>query len=52
MVLRRSWLPQPPHPLAQALESDPAVAAFVAECRRMGTSEEDLDVIGFAVDGN
>jgi leucyl-tRNA synthetase len=28
------------HPLARALEGDPAVAAFTAECRRMGTSEE------------
>ena len=28
------------HPLARALEDDPAVAAFTAECRRMGTSEE------------
>ncbi|MFQ8430074.1 leucine--tRNA ligase [Amaricoccus sp. W119] len=33
----------PDHPLARALESDPAVAAFVAECRRMGTSEEELE---------
>ena len=33
----------PEHPLAQALEGDPAVAAFLAECRRLGTSEEDLE---------
>jgi leucyl-tRNA synthetase len=33
----------PDHPLAKALETDPAVAAFVAECRRMGTSEEELE---------
>lgn len=33
----------PDHPLARALESDPDVAAFVAECRRMGTSEEELE---------
>ena len=33
----------PDHPLAKALEGDPAVAAFVAECRRMGTSEEELE---------
>ncbi|MDP1668907.1 leucine--tRNA ligase [Phaeovulum sp.] len=34
----------PDHPLAQALEArDPAVAAFVAECRRIGTSEEALE---------
>jgi leucyl-tRNA synthetase len=33
----------PDHPLAKALESDPAVAAFNAECRRMGTSEEALE---------
>lgn len=31
------------HPLAKALESDPAVAAFNAECRRMGTSEEEIE---------
>jgi leucyl-tRNA synthetase len=31
------------HPLAKALEGDPAVAVFVAECRRMGTSEEELE---------
>jgi leucyl-tRNA synthetase len=33
----------PDHPLARALESDPEVAAFTAECRRMGTSEEELE---------
>ncbi|MCD6071835.1 MAG: leucine--tRNA ligase, partial [Microvirga sp.] len=33
----------PEHPLARALEGDPAVAAFLAECRRMGTSEEELE---------
>ncbi|TPE52062.1 leucine--tRNA ligase [Amaricoccus solimangrovi] len=33
----------PDHPLAKALEGDPEVAAFVAECRRMGTSEEELE---------
>jgi len=33
----------PDHPLAKALESDPAVAAFNAECRRTGTSEEALE---------
>ncbi len=34
----------PDHPLARVLEDrDPAVAAFVAECRRLGTSEEDLE---------
>ncbi len=32
------------HPLARALEErDPAVAAFCADCRRMGTSEEALE---------
>ena len=31
------------HPLAKALESDPDVAAFNAECRRMGTSAEELE---------
>ncbi len=32
------------HPLARALEADnPAIAEFCAECRRMGTSEEDLE---------
>ncbi|WP_417723566.1 leucine--tRNA ligase [Salipiger sp.] len=34
----------PDHPLARHLERDnPEVAAFVAECRRMGTSEEELE---------
>jgi leucyl-tRNA synthetase len=33
----------PDHPLSRALEADPAVAAFVAECRRTGTSEEELE---------
>ncbi len=31
------------HPLAKALESDPDVAAFTAECRRTGTSAEALE---------
>ncbi|HUF56718.1 MAG TPA: leucine--tRNA ligase [Thermohalobaculum sp.] len=34
----------PDHPLARALEAErPEVAAFCAECRRMGTSEEALE---------
>jgi len=34
----------PDHPLAKHLERhDPAVAAFVAECRRIGTTEEALE---------
>ncbi|SNT05640.1 leucine--tRNA ligase [Tropicimonas sediminicola] len=34
----------PDHPLAKALEKDnPEIAAFCAECRRMGTSEEELE---------
>ncbi|MFD1340899.1 leucine--tRNA ligase [Litorisediminicola beolgyonensis] len=34
----------PDHPLARALERDtPEVAAFCEECRRMGTSEEELE---------
>ncbi|MFD0982057.1 leucine--tRNA ligase [Tropicimonas aquimaris] len=34
----------PDHPLAKALEKDnPDIAAFCAECRRMGTSEEELE---------
>jgi leucyl-tRNA synthetase len=34
----------PDHPLARALEaSDPGIAAFNAECRRTGTSEEALE---------
>ncbi|MDP2086118.1 MAG: leucine--tRNA ligase, partial [Gemmobacter sp.] len=38
------------HPLARALEGDPRVAAFVAECRRGGTSAEEIetaDKIGY-----
>ncbi|MEE9454366.1 MAG: leucine--tRNA ligase [Paracoccaceae bacterium] len=31
------------HPLAKALESDPKIAAFNAECRRTGTSAEALE---------
>ena len=33
----------PDHPLAKALEHDPKVAAFVAECRRGGTSAEEIE---------
>ena len=34
----------PDHPLAKALEAgNPAIAAFVAECRRVGTSAEALE---------
>ncbi|MBN9676278.1 leucine--tRNA ligase [Salipiger bermudensis] len=34
----------PDHPLARTLEKDnPELAEFVAECRRMGTSEEELE---------
>jgi leucyl-tRNA synthetase len=34
----------PDHPLAKALAADdPAVAAFVAECQHMGTSEADIE---------
>jgi leucyl-tRNA synthetase len=34
----------PDHPLARALEArDPAVAAFCAECRRGGTSAEEIE---------
>ena len=34
----------PDHPLTKALEAnDPAIAEFVAECRRIGTSEEALE---------
>ncbi|WP_424927461.1 leucine--tRNA ligase [Amaricoccus tamworthensis] len=33
----------PDHPLAKALESDPEIAEFNAECRRIGTSEEALE---------
>ncbi|MBL4751122.1 MAG: leucine--tRNA ligase [Amylibacter sp.] len=31
------------HPLAKALENDPKVAAFNAECRQLGTTEEALE---------
>jgi leucyl-tRNA synthetase len=40
----------PDHPLAKALEKDPRVAAFIAECRKGGTSAEDIETaekIGF-----
>jgi len=40
----------PDHPLARALESDPKVAAFIAECRKGGTSAEEIETaekIGF-----
>ncbi|MCC6007696.1 MAG: leucine--tRNA ligase [Rhodobacteraceae bacterium] len=33
----------PDHPLARALEGNPAIAAFCAEARRSGTSEEALE---------
>ena len=34
----------PDHPLAKALEEEnPEIAAFCAECRRLGTSEADLE---------
>ncbi|MEC9197655.1 MAG: leucine--tRNA ligase [Pseudomonadota bacterium] len=34
----------PDHPLAKALEKDnPEIAAFCEDCRRMGTSEEELE---------
>ena len=33
----------PDHPLAKALESDPAIAAFVAECRKGGTSAAEIE---------
>ena len=33
----------PDHPLARALEGDPAVAAFVAKCRKGGTSAEEIE---------
>ncbi|MEZ5798049.1 MAG: leucine--tRNA ligase [Paracoccaceae bacterium] len=33
----------PDHPLAKELEKDPAVAAFIAECRRGGTSAEEIE---------
>ncbi|MFN7223224.1 MAG: leucine--tRNA ligase [Paracoccaceae bacterium] len=31
------------HPLAKALESDPKVAAFIAQCRKGGTSAEEIE---------
>ncbi len=31
------------HPLARALERDPKVAAFLAECRRGGTTAEEIE---------
>jgi leucyl-tRNA synthetase len=40
----------PDHPLAKALEADPAVAEFVALCRKGGTSAEEIETaekIGF-----
>jgi leucyl-tRNA synthetase len=33
----------PDHPLAKALEANSEVAAFVAECRQLGTSEEAIE---------
>ncbi len=33
----------PDHPLAKALEGDPKVAAFIAECRKGGTSAEEIE---------
>ena len=33
----------PDHPLAKALEGDPKVATFVAECRKGGTSAEEIE---------
>jgi leucyl-tRNA synthetase len=34
----------PEHPLAQELaKSDPKLRAFIEECRRMGTAQEDID---------
>ncbi|WP_225026419.1 leucine--tRNA ligase [Xinfangfangia pollutisoli] len=33
----------PDHPLAKELEKDPAVAAFIAECRKGGTSAEEIE---------
>jgi leucyl-tRNA synthetase len=34
----------PEHPLAQALaNSDPALQAFIEECRRIGTAQEEID---------
>ena len=40
----------PDHPLAKELEKDPKVAAFIAECRKGGTSAEEIETaekIGF-----
>ena len=40
----------PEHPLAEQLASDPKVAAFIAECRKGGASEAEIDTaekIGF-----
>ncbi len=40
----------PDHPLAKALEKDPLVADFIAECRRGGTSAEEIETaekVGF-----
>ena len=40
----------PDHPLAKALETDPEVAAFIALCRKGGTSAEEIETaekIGF-----
>lgn len=40
----------PDHPLAKALEADPKVSRFIAECRRGGTSAEEIETaekIGF-----
>ncbi|WP_112873235.1 leucine--tRNA ligase [Paracoccus endophyticus] len=33
----------PDHPLARSLEADPRIAAFAAEARKLGTSEEALE---------
>jgi leucyl-tRNA synthetase len=33
----------PDHPLAKALEADPEVAAFIATCRKGGTSAEEIE---------
>ncbi len=33
----------PDHPLARALEGDPRVAAFIAECRKGGTAAEEIE---------
>ena len=33
----------PDHPLAKSLETDPAIAAFVADCRKGGTTEEAIE---------